>query len=196
MAYLKCDGASVACRGGANGTTAPGIQSEITKIKMLQLDYFFCCKATNICCMDLIFWNLFFCQHYLSRVQMLIISHSSIPRTYTLGVRRTPNENDSDVTFFKSCDRGKIRKIIAKLIWTFSWFSESNFKTALFQLAWISYFWSITGFLYRFFLIWQTCVCANTAAHLCLQYMCRLIITVHTRPYLFCSPVVVHITAT
>jgi len=26
-------------------------------------------------------------------------SHSSIPGTYTLGVRRTPNQTDSDLTF-------------------------------------------------------------------------------------------------
>jgi len=52
--------------GGANGATAPGIQgrrypkSEITKIKMLQLNYFSYCRATNTCCMDLIFKTCFF----------------------------------------------------------------------------------------------------------------------------------------
>jgi len=30
--------------------------------------------------------------------------------TYTLGVRRTPNHSDSDVTFSRSCDRGKTTK--------------------------------------------------------------------------------------
>jgi len=31
-------------------------------------------------------------------------------RTYTLGVRRTPNQTDSGVTFSRSCDQGKITK--------------------------------------------------------------------------------------
>jgi len=30
--------------------------------------------------------------------------------TYTLGVRRTPNQADSDVTYSRSCDQGKITK--------------------------------------------------------------------------------------
>jgi len=37
-------------------------------------------------------------------------SHSSIPGTYTLGVRRTPNQTDGFVTFARSCDQGKITK--------------------------------------------------------------------------------------
>jgi len=46
---------TVACRGGANGATAPGIQgghpkSEITKIKLLQLVGFSYCTVTNISC--------------------------------------------------------------------------------------------------------------------------------------------------
>ena len=55
--------------GGANGATAQVIQgrghrkSEITKIKMLWLDNFSYCDATNTRCMDLIFQDLFFCQH-------------------------------------------------------------------------------------------------------------------------------------
>jgi len=36
---------------------------EITKIKMLKLDGVSCCKAINTCRMDLIFRNLFCCQH-------------------------------------------------------------------------------------------------------------------------------------
>jgi len=56
-------------RGSGVQATAPGIQgrghrkSEITKIKMLWLDDFSYCDATNTCCMDLIFQDLFFCQH-------------------------------------------------------------------------------------------------------------------------------------
>jgi len=51
---------------GANEATAPGIQgrghpnSEITKMKMLQLDDFPYCEATKTCCVDLIFRNMFF----------------------------------------------------------------------------------------------------------------------------------------
>ena len=52
-------------------------KGEITKIKMLCLDDFSYCKATNTCYMDLIFRNLFF-------VKFLWFSHSSIPRTCLL----------------------------------------------------------------------------------------------------------------
>ena len=57
----------------------------------------------------------------------------------------------------------------------------------------------IASFMFRF-LMWQPCAWANTAAHLCLQYvhhfeLCHLIgssggliITAHTTPYLFCPP--------
>jgi len=40
---------------------------------MLQADDFSYCKATNTCCMDLIFRNLFFCQHQFLRIQMPVI---------------------------------------------------------------------------------------------------------------------------
>jgi len=33
-----------------------------------------------------------------------------MPGTYTLGVRRTPNQTDSDMTCSRSCDQGKITK--------------------------------------------------------------------------------------
>jgi len=33
-----------------------------------------------------------------------------MPETYTLGVRRTPNQTDSVVTFSRSCAQGKITK--------------------------------------------------------------------------------------
>jgi len=34
---------------------------------------------------------------------MPVSSHSSIPGTYIFDVRRTPNQTDGDVTFFRSC---------------------------------------------------------------------------------------------
>jgi len=37
-------------------------------------------------------------------------SHSSIPGTYTLGVRHTLNKTDSDVNCSRSCDQGKNHK--------------------------------------------------------------------------------------
>ena len=56
-------------QGGGERADGPGhprrghLKSEITKIKMLWLDDFSYCDATNTCCMDLIFRDLFFCQH-------------------------------------------------------------------------------------------------------------------------------------
>ena len=35
---------------------------------------------------------------------------TNLPGTYTLGVRRTRNQTDSDVTCSRSCDQGKILK--------------------------------------------------------------------------------------
>jgi len=40
----------------------------------------------------------------------LYYSASSLPGTFTLGVRRTPNQTDSDVTCSRSRDQGKITK--------------------------------------------------------------------------------------
>jgi len=37
-------------------------------------------------------------------------SHSSIPETYALGMRRTPNQTDSDVTCSRSCDPNENHK--------------------------------------------------------------------------------------
>jgi len=48
-------------RGNGTGHPRQGHRkSEITKIKILRLDDFSYCDATNTCCMDLIFRNLFF----------------------------------------------------------------------------------------------------------------------------------------
>jgi len=38
-------------------------------------------------------------------------SHSSIPDTYTLDVQQTPNQIDSDVTYSRLRDQGKITKM-------------------------------------------------------------------------------------
>jgi len=43
---------------------------------------------------------------------MPAIPASLIPRTYTVGVRRTPNQIDSDVTCSRLCDQRKITKIL------------------------------------------------------------------------------------
>jgi len=53
-----------------------------------------------------------------------------------------------------------------KIMWTFSWFSESNFKTVVFQRAWFSWFYDVS-------LVSRFVFCANTTAHLCLQYVLR-----------------------
>ena len=80
---------------------------------MLYLDAFSYCKATNTCCIDLIFRNLFFCQQTFLRIQMQVILTLFNTRTYTLGVRRTPNQTDSEVTF---CDQRKIANNDWKII--------------------------------------------------------------------------------
>jgi len=43
----------------------------------------------------------FICQHQLLRrpIQIPVISHSSMPGTYALSVRRKPNQTDNGVTF-------------------------------------------------------------------------------------------------
>ena len=67
-------------------------------------------------------------------------------------VRRTPNQTDSDVTFSRSCYHGKITKEDWKIttdVNFLNWFSELNFKTVLFQLAWFSWF-SDASLLFRF----------------------------------------------
>jgi len=46
----------------------------------------------------------------------VIIRFLKIYGTYTLGVRRTSNQIDSDVTFSKSRDQGKITKTEWKII--------------------------------------------------------------------------------
>jgi len=83
---------------------------------MLKLDYFSYSKATNTCCMDLIFWNLYCFQLWFlpfsndSNSQLLQYQGS------TLGVRRISNQTDNDVTCPKSCDQGKIIKKDWKII--------------------------------------------------------------------------------
>jgi len=53
----------------------------------------------------------------------------------TLGVRRAPNQTDSNVTFSRSCDQGKITKKLLKDNYGRLIDFELNFKTILFQLA-------------------------------------------------------------
>jgi len=67
--FLQSVSQSVVCRGGRTGrwpraSKAGGHQkSEIAKMELRYVDDFSYCKATNTCCMDLIFRNLFLCQH-------------------------------------------------------------------------------------------------------------------------------------
>jgi len=84
-------------------------------------------------------------------------------------VRRTPNQTASDMTFSRSCDQGKSQKGTERWLWTLNWFFEPNFKIVLFQLAWFSWLFDVL-LVSRFVFMWQPWVCANTAAHLCLQY--------------------------
>jgi len=60
--------------------------------------------------MDLTFQNLFFVRTSFYVFNCQLFSHSSIPGTCTLGVRRTPKQIDSDVTFSRSYDQVKITK--------------------------------------------------------------------------------------
>jgi len=60
--------------------------------------------------MDLIFRSLFCYQHEFLRIQMPVIPSFFITRDNTLGVQRTPNQTDSDVTCSKSCVQRKITK--------------------------------------------------------------------------------------
>jgi len=43
------------------------------------------------------FWSILVFRYFKCQYS----SHSSIPRTYALGVKRTPNQSDSDVNFFQ-----------------------------------------------------------------------------------------------
>jgi len=96
-------------------------------------------------------------------------SHSSVPGTYTLGVRRTPNQTDSDVTFSRSCDQGIIKKELKDNYGRFNWFYEPHFKTVLFEFAWFSWLFAASLVLPLHFLMWRPWVCASTAAQLCLK---------------------------
>ena len=82
--------------------------------------------------MDLIFQNLFFANTTFYVVNCQEFSHFSIPGTYTLGVRRTPNQTDSDVTFSRLYDQGKITEKAWKII--------MDAQLILGQLSNLSYF--------------------------------------------------------
>jgi len=60
-----------------------------------------------------------------------------VPGTYALGVRRTPDQTDSDVTCSRSCDKGKITEMIER--------KSGMIKTRFFQKK------ATTYFLNRFF---------------------------------------------
>jgi len=83
----------VACRDGRTGRppraskTRGHPKSEITKIKMLELDDFSYCKATNTSCTDLIFQNLFFCHRQFLHIQIPVVLTSLIPGTHTQSLR-------------------------------------------------------------------------------------------------------------
>ena len=67
----------------------------------------FLLAAANTYCMDSIFRNLF--------LPVLVFTYSNasnfhMPVTYTLGVRCTHSQTDSDVTFSRSCDQETISK--------------------------------------------------------------------------------------
>jgi len=54
---------------------------------------------------------VFLCQHQFLRIRMpVILTFFSTSGNDTLGVRRTPNQTDSDVPFSRSCHQGKITK--------------------------------------------------------------------------------------
>jgi len=59
------------------------------------------------------FSKLVFRQQTFLRIQMPVILTFFNTRTYTLGVRRTPNQTDSEVTF---CDQRKITNNDWKII--------------------------------------------------------------------------------
>jgi len=114
--------------------------------------------------MDLNFWN-FFCNTTSNVLKFQWFSHFLIPGTYTQSVRRTPNHTDRYVTFSRSCDQGKITKkefngiIDVQLIFWVK-FQNCPISTCLIYLT----FWCNTSFPFSF-------LGANTAVHLCLQYM-------------------------
>jgi len=115
-------------------------------------------------------------------------------------VRRTPNQTDSNVTFFRPYDQGKITKKDWKAIWwTFNWSSEPSFKTVVFELAWFTWLWLFDASLVSRFVFWCgnlgcapiqphtcACQCASFRVSSLIGSSSRLIITGHTSPYLFC----------
>jgi len=65
--------------------------------------------------MDLIFRNLFLCRHHFLRIEMPVIDTIfNYTDLYSIGLRGTPNQTDSDVTFSRSDDHGKIKKRIER----------------------------------------------------------------------------------
>jgi len=106
---------AVACKGGGKQGASPGHpRSEITKISMLQLDDFFYLKSTNTRCMDLFFKTTFVVNTNFCIFTCQSFSHSSVQGTYTLSVRNTRNETDSDMIYSRSFDQEKITNRIEK----------------------------------------------------------------------------------
>ena len=141
-------------------------KGEIAKIKMLQLDNFPYWKATNTGCMDLIFRNLFFCQHYFLRIQMpVILTFFNTRDLYSRCVAHTQS-NCWWCEFFQIV---RSRENHKKGLCTFDFLSQIS-KLSYFNLLDLAYFlMHHYNFPFRF-LMWQPWVCADTAAHLCLQY--------------------------
>jgi len=66
-------------------------------------------------------------------------------RTYTLGVRHTPNQTDSDVTCSRACDQGKITKKAWKIYMDVQLIFRDKFQNCPIS-TWLLYlaFWCIS----------------------------------------------------
>ena len=65
---------------------------------------------------------------------MPVIFTFLVPRAYTLGMRRTPNQADSDVTLSTPCDQGKITKKVWKICESLTDFQGQILKQSYFNL--------------------------------------------------------------
>ena len=95
---------------------------------------------------------MFFVNTSFNLLKRQYISFSSIPGTYTLDVRRTPNQTDSDVTLPRSSYQGKI----TEKDWRTDckrWieYPSQISKLSYFNLLGLAAFWYIIGFPFRFF---------------------------------------------
>jgi len=165
--------------GGANGAPVPGIQEKgsskegITKLKCCNKMIFPIVRLLTHDACILFFETCFFVNTSFYIFQCQSFSHSSIPGTYTPILKVCGAHPIKLIVAWLFPDRaikGKSEKgkRIQRQEWRSNWFSEPNFNTVVFQLAWFSWLFD-TLLVSRFVFSCGNPRCA--LIHLRLQYV-------------------------